>query len=457
VDDLTLETIRAVILCVALIFLSHFGTARADLSRKGWRAIVGGFGLLLFGSVLDITDNFDSLNTFVVVGDTEVEAILEKLVGFLGGFLLLTIGLVRWMPTVTSVQRLRHLSQKLAESNQNLGLRVDERTRDLGEANRQLEETVSTLEATNRELERAMADAKSANQVKAAFLANISHELRTPLHAILSFSHFGVKNDAELKDKKLIRYFEQIRDSGTALLSLVDSLLDLSNLESGGMQLDLRTSDLVLLIDEVITEFDTLVVERKLSIHFAKPSASIEVTVDTAQLKKVIRNLLSNAVKFSPRNGTIHLNATRKGGIAMVSMRDEGPGIPANELARVFENFVQSTSTNTGAGGTGLGLAICSQIVAKHGGRIWAEAIDDGGTRVALEIPVSAEDRSRGQNGAEAERRAVERSIANSSDGAELESDERVGTGAGTGRRKQEMSLTPARSHSSAGVATPSG
>jgi diguanylate cyclase (GGDEF)-like protein len=128
VTDIVLESFRVVVLMGIVLFLWNAGRQRFELAKRGWNFIIAGFCLLMFGSILDITDNFEGLNRFVVIGDTETEAVLEKVVGFLGGFLLLAIGLVRWIPTV---QRLSDL--------------VGERTKDLLEANKSL-----VVEAANR-------------------------------------------------------------------------------------------------------------------------------------------------------------------------------------------------------------------------------------------------------------------------------------------------------------------
>ncbi len=98
--DIVLETVRAAILLGIVLFLVKTGQSRARLPGDGWKLIIGGFALLLFASLLDITDNFESLNRYAVIGDTEVEAFLEKFVGFLGGFILLALGLIRWIPSV---------------------------------------------------------------------------------------------------------------------------------------------------------------------------------------------------------------------------------------------------------------------------------------------------------------------------------------------------------------------
>ena len=112
-SDIILEVIRSIILLVIIAYLINVGRGRAELSQKGWRLIIAGFFLLLFGSILDITDNFESLNKFIVIGDTPTQAFLEKMVGFLGGFFVLAIGLVRWIPTITAVGEMRSLVQQL--------------------------------------------------------------------------------------------------------------------------------------------------------------------------------------------------------------------------------------------------------------------------------------------------------------------------------------------------------
>jgi cyanate permease len=112
-NDIVLEVIRAAILLYLLIYLIKAGTKRRELCRKGWGFIVAGFGLLLFANVMDITDNFESLNRFVVIGDTQVQAFLEKMIGFMGGFALLAVGLIRWIPTITGVEYDKQINKEL--------------------------------------------------------------------------------------------------------------------------------------------------------------------------------------------------------------------------------------------------------------------------------------------------------------------------------------------------------
>lgn len=133
--DIILETLRALILTGIVLFLWRAGQQRFKYSRNGWNLILWGFQLLLFGSLLDITDNFESLNRFVLIGDTQIEAILEKFVGFLGGFICLAIGLFKWIPDVQNMSRL-----------------VDIQTRELRQTNEILEKSRESFEALSDSL-----------------------------------------------------------------------------------------------------------------------------------------------------------------------------------------------------------------------------------------------------------------------------------------------------------------
>ena len=174
--DIFLETMRAAALLVLVVFLWRFGMNRFEANRKGWNLVFSGFLLLLFASVLDITDNFEELNRFVVIGDTEVEAFLEKSVGFLGGFILLTIGLVLWIPTV---QRLSDEIRERQRAEENLEEKVSERTRQLSHANEELQREMVERERVQEELERRYGEAELNEAVlekQAAEMATLAEQ-----------------------------------------------------------------------------------------------------------------------------------------------------------------------------------------------------------------------------------------------------------------------------------------
>lgn len=233
--------------------------------------------------------------------------------------------------------------------------------------------------------------AEEADKAKSEFLANMSHELRTPLHVILSFADFGIKKHAIATPEKLLDYFNKIQNCGEILLKLLNSLLDMARFESGKMKLELEPTDLGVQIASVMDEFRSIVSERNLTIQYNESNFKEHVIIDSEKIKQVLRNLLSNAVKFSPEGGNIEIFTHQENGSVIVSIRDEGPGVPKSELEAIFDKFVQSSKTKSGAGGSGLGLAICKEILAAHKGHIWAESRPEGGVVFSFKIPVSEE------------------------------------------------------------------
>jgi PAS domain S-box-containing protein len=251
---------------------------------------------------------------------------------------------------------------------------------------------VTARQEAEQALREAKEEAESANQAKSLFLANISHELRTPMHGILGFSSLGIESVATATPEKLSRCFQQIEKSGHTLLALLNDLLDLAKLESGKMTVAFRSDDLGQLTTSVVEEFRAWADERKLTLDWDRPSDQIEAVVDTEKIKQVLRNLLSNAVKFSPEGSTISIAVRVQDRCARIAVRDEGPGIPEAERERVFDKFIQSSTTQTTAGGTGLGLAICREILTLHQGCIWVENGSDGGSVFVFEFPLDQQD-----------------------------------------------------------------
>jgi PAS domain S-box-containing protein len=245
---------------------------------------------------------------------------------------------------------------------------------------------VSEFRDAERATREARDAAEEASRAKTEFIANISHELRTPLQSILGFSELGIARGRA--HERLASMFSEIHDSGQRMLALVNDLLDVSKIESTVGTFHLERTDLRPLVRTVVRELEPLMLGKQVRLEMNLSELPLLVKVDPTRLQQVVRNVLANAIKFSPARGVIDLSGvTTPGGEVLISVRDQGPGIPSDELDRVFEAFVQSSKTKDGSGGTGLGLAICRKILEVHGGRIHAENLPRGGTAFHIHLP----------------------------------------------------------------------
>ncbi|MCG8509508.1 MAG: HAMP domain-containing histidine kinase [Rhodospirillales bacterium] len=355
--DIVLESVRALVLLAIFIFLWHAGRARFRRLRVGWNYILSGFGLLLLGSLFDITDNFESLNRFVIIGDTEVEAFMEKFVGFLGGFVLIAIGLFKWIPGVQGLSDL-----------------VDARTRELS--------------ATNRSLETEMAERQKAETVKAEFVSTVSHELRTPLTSIkgsLGLVKSGVAGDLTEKMASMIDIAYKNSDR---LVLLINDILDIGKLESGNLDYQMAPVELGDLLRQAVESNEGYGSEFNVTFKLSNEVPEAWVYGDADRLIQVMSNLISNAAKFSPENDRVEVLLSRRGRGFRVSVSDHGPGVPEEFRDRVFGKFSQAESADSRQrGGTGLGLYIARAIVDHHGGAIGFDTEIDNGASFFFDLP----------------------------------------------------------------------
>ena len=171
---------------------------------------------------------------------------------------------------------------------------------------------------------------------------------------------------------------------------MVEELLSLSRIRSGRLSLTLQDFDVNSVIIETVTAFSPQIEEREQRVTTAFPSPRLQVHGDSNFIRQVVGNLLSNAIKYSPRGASIALETAPQEGVAVVTVRDSGPGIPGDKIDRIFEEFYRSDDPAVSkTKGIGLGLAITRGIVEAHGGRIWCESEPGRGTAFHFTIPLT--------------------------------------------------------------------
>jgi signal transduction histidine kinase len=230
------------------------------------------------------------------------------------------------------------------------------------------------------------ADLAEVDRVRRDLVANVSHELRTPITALQAVLENLVDGVGPPDEEALRVLLAQVERLGR----LVEQLLDLSRLESGVVPLQRERFELRPLLEQALDEARLTDAARSgRDVELVLAADDITATADPERVHQVVSNLLTNAIQHSPEGGRVVLSARRNGANVVIDVADEGPGIPAEDAARVFERFYRSDAARSSQnGGTGLGLAIARWIVELHSGDIRVENRAPTGCRMVVELPV---------------------------------------------------------------------
>ncbi len=249
---------------------------------------------------------------------------------------------------------------------------------------------------------------KEVDRLKTEFLANMSHELRTPLNSIIGFSRVILKGiDGPLTEMQQTD-LQAIYDSGQHLLGLINSILDLSKIEAGKMELSFEPCNLKDVIRTVMSASVALVKDKPVELLQDVPEDLPTIIADAQRIRQVLLNLMSNAAKFTD-HGYIRLRVRHDEERVIISVEDTGIGIPRESWDKVFEKFTQVDSSSTRRyGGTGLGLPISREFVRMHGGDIWLESVVGQGSTFYVSLPIKGPSKEQ-QEKTQAEREERER------------------------------------------------
>jgi PAS domain S-box-containing protein len=293
------------------------------------------------------------------------------------------------------ITELKQAEAALQEAHDELEMRVRQRTSELATANTELQLEIVERKRAEQEREQllireqaARAEAETANRAKDEFLATVSHELRTPLNAILGWAR--MLRAGQIDEDTMTRALETIERNAKAQAQLIADLLDVSRITSGKLRLDVRSVDLVSLIEAAIDSVQPAADAKGIRLQAVLDPRAGPVSGDPDRLQQVVWNLLSNAIKFTSKEGRVQVRLERVNSHIEITVSDTGKGINAEFLPYVFDRFRQADSTISRAyGGLGLGLAIVRHLVELHGGTVHAYSAGEGcGATFTVRLPL---------------------------------------------------------------------
>ena len=235
---------------------------------------------------------------------------------------------------------------------------------------------------------RDITELRRTETMRRDFVANVSHELRTPLSILRGYLE-TLAREPKQPPAELLRIFEVMERHSNRLNLLVDDVLSLARLEGPGVALDLTTIRPAVFLRGIMRDWERKFAAKKLQAELQASEELPLFRADEARLQEVIYNLLDNAVKYSPVGGSVTVHARKEGDRLSFSVSDNGSGIPARDLPRIFERFYRADKArHRELGGTGLGLSIVKHIAQLHGGNVEAERASGQGTTVRVHLPL---------------------------------------------------------------------
>jgi two-component system, OmpR family, phosphate regulon sensor histidine kinase PhoR len=231
---------------------------------------------------------------------------------------------------------------------------------------------------------------RKVEKMRRDFVANVSHELRTPLSILRGYIE-TLLDEPDQTSSELRRILEVMERHSDRLNALVEDVLSLARLESPGIELHRSAVELPELLHSIMRDWEKRFAAKKLKSHLNFPANLPRLDADETRLQELIYNLLDNAVKYSKPGGTVFLRAEVDDDAVRLSVRDEGTGIPQEDLPRIFERFYRADKSRASEQpGTGLGLSIVKHIVQLHGGRVEANSQLGQGTTISVLLPARA-------------------------------------------------------------------
>ncbi|MDZ8188002.1 MAG: ATP-binding protein [Nostoc sp. ChiSLP02] len=284
-------------------------------------------------------------------------------------------------------QQLKETLSALSSKNQELELQIDRQNQKLQQETQERNKIEQKAKSALREAKEA---AEVANLAKTRFLANMSHKLKTPVNSMLAIAKTLQNEVCDVLDEQQCESLNNLQDSANNLLELINGILDLADIESRKIELQLSSISIQELCDSSLSLVKDLALEKNIHLSAQVPEELPPIEVDERRIQQAFVRLLSNAIKYTPDGGKVWLevqpNSTNE--YIFFSVVDTGIGIPSDDLFQLFQPLVQDESSYThSSGNTGLGLQMVQRIVELHGGRVHAESQLGKGSRFTVKLP----------------------------------------------------------------------
>jgi len=270
-----------------------------------------------------------------------------------------------------------------------LGIAINRIIAFIGDSSRAFNALVEVLALKELELSKRVGELQELNRIKDEFVGMAAHDLRSPLAVVEMYASFLLEDPQGNLTEKDRGFLRVIKNQGRFMLNLINDLLDVTRIESGHLDLKVRSGDWVEFVRRNVDLNGVLAARRGVAIEVEIAAAeSFTIPFDPNRMEQVLNNLVGNAVKFSPVGGRIVVRVSREGEFVRTSVADTGPGIPAEELPVLFKPFYRgSTPLPAGERSTGLGLPIARRIVEAHGGEIGVESNVGHGSTFKFNLP----------------------------------------------------------------------
>lgn len=223
-----------------------------------------------------------------------------------------------------------------------------------------------------------------------SLFSKVSHELRTPVHGIKGLAEYLRNNWEKLDEKTKKSCMDDIFESACSLEDIVEKLFQLANFSDNNINFHFEKADIIKVIQDAVERNNLFITDKNaVNLFLECVDKEIKISIDQFWIKQLVSNLISNAIKHSrAKNIKVKINSEKTVGSKnmVISVIDDGVGIPSKELGSIFEAFKQGSNINESLKGSGLGLAICKEIVVAHGGEIWAKNNETGGTSVSFSL-----------------------------------------------------------------------